>query len=43
LFFDDRIENIEGALRRNWRAHRIDPRRDTIAQVREHLGRYGVL
>jgi FMN phosphatase YigB (HAD superfamily) len=43
LFFDDRIENVEGALRRNWRAHRIDPRGDTIAQVREHLGRYGVL
>jgi FMN phosphatase YigB (HAD superfamily) len=43
LFFDDRMENIEGALRRNWRAHRIDPRGNTIAQVREHLRRYGVL
>jgi FMN phosphatase YigB (HAD superfamily) len=43
LFFDDRMENIEGALRRNWHAHRIDPRGDTIAQVREHLRRYEVL
>lgn len=43
LFFDDRIENVEAALRRNWRAHRIDPRGDTVALVREHLCRYGVL
>jgi glucose-1-phosphatase len=43
LFFDDRIENVEGALRRAWRAHRIDPRGDTIAQVRECLGHHEVL
>ncbi len=43
LFFDDRAENIDAARRRDWRAHRIDPDGDSIAQVREHLRRYGVL
>ncbi len=43
LFFDDRAENVEAARRRDWRAHRIDPERDTIAQVREHLRHHGVL
>jgi putative hydrolase of the HAD superfamily len=43
LFFDDRPENVEGAVRRGWDAHRIDPRGDTIAQVRAHLRRCGVL
>jgi FMN phosphatase YigB (HAD superfamily) len=37
LFFDDRVENVEGARRRDWRAHRIEPHRDPIAQVREFL------
>ena len=43
LFFDDRLENIDGALRRGWRAHRIDPLHDTVAQLREQLRRYRVL
>ena len=43
LFFDDRAENVDAARRRDWRAHRIDPESDPIAQVREHLRRYGVL
>jgi FMN phosphatase YigB (HAD superfamily) len=37
LFFDDRVENVEGARRRDWRAHRIEPHRDPIAQIREYL------
>lgn len=40
VFFDDMPENIEAALRRGWRAHRIDHTGDTAAQVREHLAQY---
>ncbi len=43
LFFDDRAENVDAAVRRDWRAHRIDAQDDPVAQVREHLRRYGVL
>lgn len=43
LFFDDRAENVDAARTMRWRAHRIDPGRDPIAQVREHLRRYGLL
>lgn len=40
VFFDDMPENIEAALARGWRAHRIDHTGDTAAQVRGHLSRY---
>jgi glucose-1-phosphatase len=43
VFFDDRAENVDAARRRHWRAHRVDPERDPIAEVREHLRRYRVL
>ncbi len=43
LFFDDRAENVDAARRRDWSAHRIDPLRDPIAQVREHLHDHRVL
>ncbi len=43
LFFDDRAENVDAALTMRWRAHRIDPARDPIAQVRDHLRRYALL
>jgi FMN phosphatase YigB (HAD superfamily) len=43
LFFDDRADNVAAARARGWRAHRIDPQGDTVAQVREHLRREGVL
>jgi FMN phosphatase YigB (HAD superfamily) len=43
LFFDDRADNVEAARLRHWRAHRIDPQGDTIAQVRRCLRDYRVL
>jgi len=43
LFFDDRAENVDAARRRDWRAHRIDPEGDPIAQIREHLRHEGLL
>ncbi len=43
LFFDDLAKNVDAARCRGWRAHRIDPQRDSIAQVREHLQTHGVL
>jgi hypothetical protein len=36
------LENVEGAARRNWRAHHIDRERDEpVAQMREILKSYG--
>jgi glucose-1-phosphatase len=43
LFFDDRADNVEAARHRHWRAHRIDPQGDTIAQVRQSLRDYRLL
>jgi len=44
VFFDDVGENIEGAIRRDWRACHIDPAPDDpIAQVRRFLRGQGVL
>ena len=44
VFFDDMAENVEGARRRGWHAHRIDPAPDDpLPQVRHHLVRHGVL
>jgi putative hydrolase of the HAD superfamily len=44
VFFDDMIENVEGAQRRGWRAHHIDRERDEpVAQMRETLTTCGIL
>jgi FMN phosphatase YigB (HAD superfamily) len=37
VFFDDRPENVAAALDRGWRAERIDPDGDTVAQMRRRL------
>ncbi|HET9957523.1 MAG TPA: HAD family hydrolase [Polyangiaceae bacterium] len=42
LFFDDLIENVEAARARGWRAERIDPRAETVPQMRRLLAQYGV-
>jgi HAD superfamily hydrolase (TIGR01509 family) len=33
LFFDDVQENVDAALRRGWRAHRVDPKADPVRQM----------
>lgn len=43
LFFDDSPANCLAAIEQGWNAYRIDPYADPIAQVTDHLGRYGVL
>jgi putative hydrolase of the HAD superfamily len=43
LFFDDLAANVAGARAAGWSAERIDPRGDTAAQVRGHLGERGLL
>jgi FMN phosphatase YigB (HAD superfamily) len=43
LFFDDRPENVAAARDRGWRVERIDPRGDTIAQIRGRLRAEGLL
>lgn len=43
LFFDDLLPNVESARAAGWSAERIDPRGDTAAQVRSHLGERGLL
>lgn len=43
LFFDDLPDNIEAARACGWRAERIDHTGDTVLQIREHLGRHGVI
>jgi len=41
LFFDDVQENIEAALKRGWRGHRIDPKRDDpMGQIVDALQGY---
>jgi FMN phosphatase YigB (HAD superfamily) len=43
LFFDDLVENVEGARAAGWRAERIDPMADTAIQIRRHLAAAGIL
>lgn len=43
LFFDDLEENVAAARQRGWRGNRIDPAHDPVAQMRDHLRRYGLL
>jgi FMN phosphatase YigB (HAD superfamily) len=43
VFFDDRPENVAAALDRGWRAERIDPDGDTVAQMRMRLRAEGLI
>jgi putative hydrolase of the HAD superfamily len=43
LFFDDTPENVAAALRRGWRAERVDPAGDTVAQMRMRLRAEGLV
>jgi len=43
VFFDDHPLNVRAALGERWRAFRIDPSGDTVAQMRAHLAETGVL
>ena len=43
LFFDDLMENVEGARAEGWNAEQITDREDPVRQMREILGEYGVL
>jgi putative hydrolase of the HAD superfamily len=42
VFFDDMLENVQGAQRRGWKAHQIARERDPIGQIRSHLSAYSV-
>ncbi len=43
LFFDDAQANVDAAVQRGWRACRIDPAGDPIAQARDALLRHEVI
>ncbi|HVT87463.1 MAG TPA: HAD-IA family hydrolase [Tepidisphaeraceae bacterium] len=43
VFFDDILENVEAARRREWQAEIIARDHQPIRQVRSHLVRFGVL
>jgi len=45
VFFDDAPENVDAALARGWRAHRIDhgPEINPVGQIRRHLATYDLL
>jgi putative hydrolase of the HAD superfamily len=43
IFFDDLLENVEGARARGWHAYKIEVGPDPIAQARSHLAAHGVL
>jgi len=43
VFFDDLIENVEGAQRCGWIAEQVDHSGDPASQIRSHLERLGVL
>jgi HAD superfamily hydrolase (TIGR01509 family) len=43
LFFDDAPENVQAAISHGWRAQRIDPNDDPIAQATEILKSLGVI
>lgn len=43
VFFDDLPENVEAAITRGWRAHRIDHAGDTAAQIRDVMSGHGLV
>lgn len=43
LFFDDIRSNVEAARELGWLGEVIDPEKDPVAQMRDHLARHGVL
>ena len=43
IFFDDFPQNVNAALACGWQAFWIDSTKDTSTQLREHLGRLGVI
>ncbi len=43
VFFDDLLENVEGARRCGWIAEQIDHSGDPASQIRAHLERFGLL
>jgi HAD superfamily hydrolase (TIGR01509 family) len=42
IFFDDLPENVAAAARAGWRAVGIDPKGDTVAQIRRELAEAGL-
>jgi FMN phosphatase YigB (HAD superfamily) len=42
LFFDDSLENIEGAKRCGWRAHQVMDRVDPVREMRQKLAEEGI-
>ena len=42
VFFDDALENVEGARACGWRAHQVTDRVDSVRQMRERLHAEGV-
>ncbi|MBS1706808.1 MAG: HAD-IA family hydrolase [Armatimonadetes bacterium] len=43
IFFDDLLDNVEGAKRAGWNAFRIDPSLDTPPQIWDHLAKFGIV
>ena len=43
LFFDDRIDNVEAARSLGWRAERVDPKTETVPQIRRLLRTHQVM
>jgi len=43
IFFDDTEANVAAARDAGWLAERVDPDRETVPQMRDHLARHGVL
>ena len=43
LFFDDTLENVTAAHHRAWRARRIEPNGDPVAQMIRHLAELDVI
>ena len=43
IYFDDLAANVDGAAAVRWRAHRIDPNADPVAQIRRVLKKAGLL
>ncbi len=42
LYFDDLADNVDAAAKAGWKAVVVDPRRDTVPQMRRALAEHGV-